>query len=711
MNSYANNPPLTAEEMEERLKEYVEAVLSSRRTATQAAQQLATFDRKQQEFVLHWVAVVAGSNSEMAYQVATLAPLAMQHLDQQGIEAWILHAMDQYDNKGVIAGISIIQDIEQFVQQYTLRVTGLVLEEVSTILEKFICGLQGRNLAIKANEECYTDSETIFLPAVTLAFDNQQDNFCFLKTIAIHQWAQTWYGTWQVNLTDIFEQYPDAELANKLFHSLETIRLNANIKRELPGLFREMQRLCVDLDEKLTLNIDNKILNTLESSYSSVTDSIKALADTYGKIKPNSYFYQGVLKPEEVQRIRDLRIKQDKSKFRQSLAQLTDVIEPAGETSDINQHTPDINIQTVESNELLDGFTFELQIDGKFIAPPIDVQGTLASIYQDLGEIPDDYLVPAGPGEYDNIAHQEHHNPDDVWKGTYHKEGAFLYNEWDYERQHYRKNWCVLRERDVHPQHNKFVEETLTKHRGIVKALRRTFEALRGEDKRLKKQPFGEDIDIDAVVEAYADMKSGAEMTDELFTKMHKVDRDIAVMFMVDMSGSTKGWINDAERESLVLLCEALEVLGDRYAIYGFSGMSRKRCELFRIKRFEEDYSDEVQARISGIRPQDYTRMGVAIRHLTKLLSEVEARTKLLITLSDGKPDDYLSYRGEYGIEDTRQALFETRQLGIHPFCITIDEQASDYLPHMYGTVNYVMVADVRELPLKVSNIYRQLTT
>ena len=125
-----------------------------------------------------------------------------------------------------------------------------------------------------------------------------------------------------------------------------------------------------------------------------------------------------------------------------------------------------------------------------------------------------------------------------------------------------------------------------------------------------EKQPFGEEIDIDAVVEAYADLKTGAEMTDLLFTKLHKVDRDIAVMFMVDMSGSTKGWINEAEREALVLLCEALEILGDRYAIYGFSGMTRKRCELFRIKCFDQAYGEEVQTRISGIRPQDYTRMG-----------------------------------------------------------------------------------------------------
>ena len=104
--------------------------------------------------------------------------------------------------------------------------------------------------------------------------------------------------------------------------------------------------------------------------------------------------------------------------------------------------------------------------------------------------------------------------------------------------------------------------------------------------------------------------------------------------------------------------------------------------------------------------------MGFAIRHLTDLLNEVEARTKLLITLSDGKPDDYHDgYRGQYGIEDTRMALIEAKRSGIHPFCITIDEKARDYLPHMYGAVNYTVVDDVGKLPFKVADIYRRLTT
>jgi nitric oxide reductase NorD protein len=345
------------------------------------------------------------------------------------------------------------------------------------------------------------------------------------------------------------------------------------------------------------------------------------------------------------------------------------------------------------------------------VAPPENVTQLIDSILQDLGDIPDDYLHAAGDGGYRENAKPAEKDPADVWKGVYHEDGAHLYNEWDHKRRHYRKNWCVLRELDVHPVDSGFVEATLARYRPQIAQLKRTFEMMRGEDKLLKRQAVGDDIDFDALVAAYADLRSGHELPERLLTRRRKNERDLAVLFMVDMSGSTKGWINDAERESLVMLCEALEVLGDRYAIYGFSGLTRKRCEVFRIKRFDEPYDITVRQRIAGITPQDYTRMGVAIRHLTKLLNSVDARTKLLITLSDGKPDDYSdNYRGEYGVEDTRQALIEAHRSGVRPFCITIDHEARDYLPHLYGPVNWTLVDDVKRLPLKVADIYRRLT-
>jgi nitric oxide reductase NorD protein len=356
---------------------------------------------------------------------------------------------------------------------------------------------------------------------------------------------------------------------------------------------------------------------------------------------------------------------------------------------------------------------FEITLDGAPLAPPDDVKQLLTSVYLDFGEIPPEYLTPAGDGEYDpNLVFDQPEDPDAVWQGTYHEKGAELYPEWDHGRQHYRKNWCVMREKPVTPAYDSFYRDTLGKHAGVVRQLRKRFEALRDENRLEKRQTQGDEIDLDALVEALADSRDGREMSDRLFVRMHRAERNIAVIFLVDMSGSTKGWINEAEREALVLLCEALELLGDRYAIYGFSGTTRKRCELFRIKTFDEHYDDEVKARISGIRPQEYTRMGFALRHMTKLLNQVEAKTRVLVTLSDGRPDDYFDvYRGVYGIEDTRMALLEASRTGIHPFCITLDREARDYLPHMYGAARYIILDDVRQLPLKVTDIYRRITT
>jgi nitric oxide reductase NorD protein len=291
------------------------------------------------------------------------------------------------------------------------------------------------------------------------------------------------------------------------------------------------------------------------------------------------------------------------------------------------------------------------------------------------------------------------------------EKNAISYREWDYTRQRYREGFCLLNEFDVPTGEEGFVEDTLAKYQGLLKSIKKTFEAVLGEAKLQRKQSQGDDIDIDALVEAHADFASGLEMSDYVYTRYRNLDRNIAVMFMVDMSGSTLGWVNDAERESLILLCEALETLGDRYAIYGFSGRTNKRCEIYRVKRFDESYTGVVRARISGIRPKSYTRMGVAIRHLGHLLNMTRARTKILITLSDGRPEDYGGYKGRYGIEDTRHALLELRRDGVHSFCITIDKEAQDYLPHMYGVANYAVIDEVKKLPLKVADIYRRLTT
>lgn len=711
-------PPLSAEQIEQYLDVYLDAALSSRRTAAAPARELASFGRTEQDFVLHWVQVLSHTNAEMAYQVAASAAKGLGQMDEAGMEAWIIHAMDMFDRSGLHAGVSVFKEVEAYAQQIRERRSGLSLDKVQGILERFIQGLNGRGLKIEEGDQTYTDTEVIFLPGMVNRFPDREQNFRLYKTMAVHQWAQCWYGTWRMSLHAAAGHFADRDKAVRLFHLLETIRLDACIERDLPGVHRDMQGLRKALDTPALPGTWREAEQQLRRKTATVQDSYDWLLRLYDDQVPVSAPYQGQLQPKQVEQVRAARLAQDKQTFRVGLARILEEesdndgsSEQEAEQVDTADGKEKFVLHEIPDAEYPDGRYFELTLDGKPIAPPDNVQSTMESILQDLGDIPDDYLVAAGEGAYQAVEKGSNRDAADVWQGTYHEEGAFLYNEWDYERQHYRKDWAVLRELTVHPKYDDFVAQTMEKYGGLVTSLRRVFEALRGDDRVLKKQSYGDDIDIDALVEAYGDTASGMEMSERVFTKKHKLERDIAVMFMVDMSGSTKGWINDAEREALVLLAESLETLGDRYAIYGFSGMTRKRCEVYKVKGFDEAYNDEVRARISGITPQDYTRMGVTIRHLSALLNQVEARTRLLITLSDGKPDDYDTYRGSYGIEDTRKALIEAKRDGIHSFCITIDREANDYLPHMYGAVNYTVIDEVRKLPLKVSDIYRRLTT
>jgi len=706
-------PVLSAENLETRLDVYLDPVLSSRRTASAPARALARYTREQQEFVLHWVEVLARTNAEIAYQFSTYVSRALDLMSIEDVKTWLLSATDAFDVTGLHAGIAILKSVEGYAEQIQARQKGIVLDEINNVLTLFVQGLNGRALKIDQADRCYTDTETLYLPQQINLFADKQKNFQLYKAMLVHQWSLTWCGSFHVDVRDVLQGFADSEKALKVFHRLEIIRTSTHLQRYLPGIYRLMQELCELNNESLVPSAWGQDIAPLLEIDASIHDSLTLLPLCYELPMPSTLCFQGELRLDEVDRVRSLRLQKDKQALQAMLWKLEDEAQEMLENLaglDEGGDKKQLQIE-VDIDEELGDVVVEMTLDGTPLPPPDEVLNVISSIYQDLGEIPPEYMVAAGDGAYRMDDTEDEDKSRDVWKGNYHEEGAFLYDEWDCKRQSYRKNWCVLREVDVRKQSIDFIDHTLSKHKGLVHEIRRTFEILRGEDKLLKKQPYGDDVDIDAVVEAMGDVSSGLEMSEHLFTKKHKLDRNIAVMFMVDMSGSTKGWINDAERESLILLCEALEILGDRYAIYGFSGMTRKRCELYKIKHFDDPYDDEIKGRISGISPQDYTRMGVTIRHLSGLLNQVEAKTKLLITLSDGKPDDFDGYRSEYGIEDTRRALIEAKRDGIHPFCITIDTEGADYLPHMYGAVNYMVLDDVRKLPLRVSDIYRKLTT
>jgi nitric oxide reductase NorD protein len=348
-----------------------------------------------------------------------------------------------------------------------------------------------------------------------------------------------------------------------------------------------------------------------------------------------------------------------------------------------------------------------VQVADRTVKLPDSLRELAREITEDLGAIPARYVSSAlqmagrAAGLFTGPAPEEGEE----------LSGPLVYDEWDFRRAGFRKNWCTLLCKELQPVTSTFMETTLEKHRGVLLRLKKEFEMLRLQERFARRQRQGNDIDFDATVDAWADSRAGLAPSENLFIRLQRDVRDIVVVFLVDMSSSTEGWVSKALKEALVLMSEALEVLGDRYAIYGFSGMRRLRSELYHIKHLEEGYTEEVKGRIAAIIPIDYTRMGPPIRHITELLGRVEARVRLLVTLSDGKPEDYDDYKGDYAVEDTRHALIEAKSAGIHSFCITIDKKAHDYIAHMYGEVNYTFIDDVNKLPLRIPEIYRSLTT
>lgn len=293
---------------------------------------------------------------------------------------------------------------------------------------------------------------------------------------------------------------------------------------------------------------------------------------------------------------------------------------------------------------------------------------------------------------------------------------AVRYREWDAAIQDYRMNWCRVTEREAVEGSSEFVEETLAAHRGSVRLLRRYFESLRPPGlRRVPGQLDGEDLDMDAVVARMADLGAGIEPSDRIYVRREKREREVAAAFLVDLSGSTSRQVEqgrriiDLEKQGLVLLCDALTAIGDQFAIYGYSGQGRHQVDFVVVKDFDELVTGRAGAKLGGMVPLQQNRDGAAIRHATTKLLARQAKTRLLVIISDGRPLDD-GYKDDYSLEDTRMALREARTKGIEPVCITIDKQADPYLRRMYGDVRYVVIDRVEGLPEKLPRIYHRLT-
>lgn len=286
------------------------------------------------------------------------------------------------------------------------------------------------------------------------------------------------------------------------------------------------------------------------------------------------------------------------------------------------------------------------------------------------------------------------------------------YPEWDYRRNRYHNNHCRIIAQTATEEGEQWEPDIHARRR--LRQIRRQFEALRPKREILRRQLDGMELDMDALVRAYCDLAASGRGSDQVYLATRQQTRDLAVAILVDVSLSTDSWIDnhrvlDVEKEALTALAAGLDACGDAFAIYSFTSRKRQYVRVTTVKDFTSPFNNQVLRRIAALRPGYYTRMGAALRYAQKQLAQRPERYRLLLLLSDGKPNDLDHYEGRYGIEDTRQAILEARHSGLTVFGITVDRKAQDYFPYLFGRGNHAIVGRLDRLTRALPILYHQL--
>jgi len=699
--------------------------------------------------------------------------LACMRVSAKALRTVSIEQFENWARAGLIVGDSRARrsyySLETRSSNEALRTSdesGVTLESVQQLLRLYIEALTGRaveiaSLAVVPVESRIGDGRTIHLPNVVAEFGDEELDFRLYKVLAAHAAGQIEFGTYEqstedlraaytslakiydpakqderaafaddgylseppalaggsvrrthppgnLRYSDVLQLFPIPALARRIFGTLENGRIDRQLRGKYRGLNRDLDLIRAHLrsrrpkilDLPATLvpfellfqitmlggaledarefyrqvvsEVETVVAEYLNDSAATVADSLLATSRVY-------QLFQSIALEDSEQQIEvpDEQDQEDASKLAEEM---------------LTQNPRDRQPQRRDARELFNAWNTEAE--GEFE----EIDGSEA---WSEGETPEQGLEDG--------------------------EVAFNYDEWDRELTDHRVGWCRVIEKKVKRGNRAFVDDTRERYKGLVSSIRHQFQMMKPENlTKIANELDGEDYDLDAVVEYFVDRRADGQQSERIYTKRLRRRRDVAVSFLLDQSSSTARTIGrhplqpythpgrriiEIEKEGLVLMSEALEAVGDVYAINGFTSEGRRNVKFYVMKDFNEHYSDEVMRRIGGITYQNNTRLGAAIRHATAKLEKQEARTRLLIVLSDGRPYDHDYGDARYAREDTREALIDAKTRGIIPFCITIDRESEAELRDLYGEVGYTIIDDVLSLPERLPGIYRRLTT
>jgi hypothetical protein len=628
---------------------------------------------------------------------------------------------------------------------------GLTLDSVAHTLRLYVEGLTGRSLHITSlasipDEAKIGDGSTIYLPSVVAEFEEESENFRLFKVLAAHGAGQIEFFTFSQDAPDtlaamdeiravfqhrqagintqattsaapegtdfvrVLAEFPNPDLATRLFTTIENGRIDFLLRTVYRGIRRDLDFVRSRLIERRP-EVEDIPAELLPF------ELLFQLAICGGPTPDARRSYPTVVR--ELERILTDNVLRADASVADSLIATRYVYEFFVEQPSQADSQTDENTQNAQGGDSGDESSLS-ETDAE------------ESGQQQQVQVRDDPFSLWNSGQQREINPEQDifnrlHGPESPEQDLEKGDRAFYYDEWDRELADYRTRWCRIIERGGVRGSRSFVELVRSRYAGIISSIRYQFQLMRPENlRRSRGEIDGEDYDLQAVIDYALDKRSTGLIDDRLYTRKLRRERDVAVSFLLDMSSSTARTISrypnhpytqpgqriiDIEKEGLVLMSEALEAVGDAYSMQGFTSEGRRNVKFYLIKDFSESYSYDVERRIGGISYQNNTRLGAAIRHATTRLAQQDARTKLMIVLSDGRPYDHDYGDSRYAREDTRMALRQARVEGITPFCITIDRESEDQLRDMYGEVGYTIIDDVLSLPERLPGIYSRLTT
>jgi nitric oxide reductase NorD protein len=646
---------------------------------------------------------------------------------------------------------------------------GLALESVQHLLRLYVEALTGREveiapLAAVPDEARIDDGRTIHLPSLVNEFGDEDLDFRLYKVLAAHAAGQIEFGTYArggmlpVAHSAIAAKYSEANVdaLDAFAIADEIVQLRAEEDRERKAQeeprsenmgYREVLKVfpMPQLARRVFGTLENgRIDRRLRRAYRGLGRDLDLIRQHLSRGRPRITELPGALVPFELL-FQITMLGGAREDSRMAYGQIVSELETIVSEYLLREQTT-VADTLMATSRVYDLFQTVMPVDDSVqqVETPEDQtesdDDSLASDRlkqqqsdrqperRDARELFNAWNDPSQEGDPDELtgadAWSEAETPEQILAEG---EVAYNYDEWDRELTDHRLGWCRVIEKKVRHGDRNFVEQTKERHKGVISSIRHQFQLMKPENlTRVANEVDGEEFDLNAVIDFVIDRRADGYQSERIYTKRLRRRRDVAVSFLLDQSSSTARTIGrhplqpytrpgrriiEIEKEGLVLMSEALEAVGDTYSINGFTSEGRRNVKFYVVKDFDEKYNDEVKRRIGGINYQNNTRLGAAIRHATAKLAKQDARTRLLIVLSDGRPYDHDYGDARYAREDTREALRQAKNEGITPFCITIDRESEAELRDLYGEVGYTIIDDVLSLPERLPGIYRRLTT